>query len=1707
MATPREHVEQIRKTKFSIGGEPNPVMEDLHQATKHLSAELYAKDVHFLMELIQNAEDNEYLEGVDPSLEFVLTSRDITGTGAPATLLIFNNERGFSSKNIESICSVGRSTKKGNRKRGYIGEKGIGFKSVFLITAQPYIFSNGYQIRFSENPCQHCGLGYIVPEWVEENPSLSDIKKVYGSGAAFPTTTLILPLKSDKVKPVKEQLSTVHPEVLLFLSKIKRLFVREDNEDPRLNTVCEIAITSETDFVKRKSIGAESYTIHLSAEENGDNLEKECSYYMWKQKFPVEEGLKVERRMDVEEWAITLAFPNQERLNRGLSSAGVYAFLPTEMVTNFPFIIQADFLLASSRETILLDDKWNQGILECVSSAFINAFTSLVKMTEDAPISSLPRMFEFLPVKSSSYSKLNAVRESIRARLVEESIVPSESYTRQKFFHKPTELGRLKPVFWNILGKARKQGVGLDNLSSHGCFILSSSFDKAEYDEVLSFLGVKPVDKEWYAKCIQSSNLILGVSEDIYLELLHFLADNWSEFSCSGIKNIPLLKYVGLDGNVSLCSISENIQSAQWNNGRMLCLSQRYCHATWLIDSNREFSCGANRFFMPNSFQEALLKRGNEEVLDWLVNQVKVAVVSVCSYAKVAADHLHNDRKIVVAYVHFLYHSRRKGYLSAQEVTDLCGTMPLVNNYGSVTKKRNGVLVPANGSKWAKFIGLNPWRAEDYIELGEDYLFRSTFAGEHTKSRQLMPFLETYVGASDIPLISPPNAVIPIVSSPLTTENAFLLLDWIHSLRYRGTSIPNRFLNCIKEGSWLKIRMNGSSGYKPPSESFQLAVSLGSVLQNGSVFVDIPLLDESFYGDEIYRYKEELRTIGVKFEYGEACQFIGKRLMSLAASSSLTRSNVLSILRFIRLLRGYSLPPDEFIKSIKEGRWLRTSQGDRSPVGSVLRCKEWETASQISSLPFIDRDYYGGEIIDFTVELQSLGVIVGFNQNYQLLVDCLKSSPFLVSLGPDAALLILQCIRHSSSPGKVIQALKDTKCLKTDLGYKRPDECFLIDTEWGSLLAVFSGFPVIDYRFYGSQILSYKVELKQIGAVVEFEDAAKAFARYFRQQASTSSISKENALSFLSCYRQLNETSHKLPSDLKNCIRDVKWLKTQFGFRTPGDCILYCSGWGSISPIARLPFIDSKYYGKEIYEFKKELEKMRVIVEVKDGLEFVFDGLRFPQDPCFITRVNVCSLLECIRMFLQEKNKSLPEALLKNVSKKWLKTYAGYRMPKECLLFDSEWAKHLRLADGPFIDVDFYGSDIVSYRRELSAIGVTVGVEEGCQLLAGHLGIHSEFSTIVRIYNFLRGCKWEPDADAARRIWVPDGTESGEWVSPGECVLHDKHGLFEGKLNVLEKHYGPELLLFFAKTFNVKSNPSVDDYCELWKDWESSGQQLSHAECCAFWGCVVKHRNAKTEETLVDSLSKLPAISGSDGAILVDKRDIFIADDLQLKDLFQDNSPQPIFVWYPQPSLPSLPRTKLFEVYRKIGVRTLSEAVQKEELSLVNDIILKPVNPADTLIKRGLIKVILGFLAAPPLNMEADERHAAVQCLLDLSVVECEEQVTVSYSVSLSSGDVVNVKARRMIRWDWESSMLLMQKMEKNNGQKNLIEYATNFSNVISEALLWDKEDHISALSELIKLAFLLDFNEEAMDFLMKSKNLQIFMEDVEFLGSAFPSD
>ena len=79
---------------------------------------------------------------------------------------MLNNKQGFAEKNMRALCDVGRSTKAA--VSGYIGEKGIGFKSVFRVTDTPQVHSGGYHVAFDLQA--HSSLGYVLPTWVGEGP-------------------------------------------------------------------------------------------------------------------------------------------------------------------------------------------------------------------------------------------------------------------------------------------------------------------------------------------------------------------------------------------------------------------------------------------------------------------------------------------------------------------------------------------------------------------------------------------------------------------------------------------------------------------------------------------------------------------------------------------------------------------------------------------------------------------------------------------------------------------------------------------------------------------------------------------------------------------------------------------------------------------------------------------------------------------------------------------------------------------------------------------------------------------------------------------------------------------------------------------------------------------------------------------------------------------------------------------------------------------------------------------------------------------------------------------------------------------------------------------------------------------------------------------------------------------------------------------------
>ena len=75
-----------------------------------------------------HAKENNYSWDVEPLLDFIITIGDEVLLGAHATLLDFNNNKGFQKHNHDSICNMGQSTKMNSREGGYIGEKGIKYE-------------------------------------------------------------------------------------------------------------------------------------------------------------------------------------------------------------------------------------------------------------------------------------------------------------------------------------------------------------------------------------------------------------------------------------------------------------------------------------------------------------------------------------------------------------------------------------------------------------------------------------------------------------------------------------------------------------------------------------------------------------------------------------------------------------------------------------------------------------------------------------------------------------------------------------------------------------------------------------------------------------------------------------------------------------------------------------------------------------------------------------------------------------------------------------------------------------------------------------------------------------------------------------------------------------------------------------------------------------------------------------------------------------------------------------------------------------------------------------------------------------------------------------------------------------------------------------------------------------------------------------------
>ncbi|HAG10717.1 MAG TPA: hypothetical protein DCK76_04890 [Desulfotomaculum sp.] len=319
-----------------------------------LSDTTYQDRKHFLLELIQNADDAQFNEK-DAGLTFIINNDSIE---------LRYNEHGFTVEDVIAITGAGVSTKT-DRKRlshSFIGEKGIGFKSVFALASSVEIESPPWHFMLSKDKC-------IVPKVLYS----SKLKNGEGTllKVEFSDPSVIDDIAAELSKYVSGQV-----ESFLFLQRLACFRVEDLRKDtfnmqgitiqPSDRSKEELVLTTFPDEETRK------YLLYKEEVE----FSAELVSGRWERLGPEIGPLK--RQL------IVAAQVN--KTDGSLPEGRLFCFLPTSVTLPLPIFLQIDGHTKADRERLHdpHNNEWNKNLLTELPKFLSRAILSWRKRPEIA---------------------------------------------------------------------------------------------------------------------------------------------------------------------------------------------------------------------------------------------------------------------------------------------------------------------------------------------------------------------------------------------------------------------------------------------------------------------------------------------------------------------------------------------------------------------------------------------------------------------------------------------------------------------------------------------------------------------------------------------------------------------------------------------------------------------------------------------------------------------------------------------------------------------------------------------------------------------------------------------------------------------------------------------------------------------------------------------------------------------------------------------------------------------------------------------------------------------------------------------------------------------------------------------------------------------------------------------------------------------------
>jgi len=424
----RQFVEQLRHDRLPLA--TNKIFAtEYENMGKHISLNAYKDSGRVVFELLQNCEDAPFtpkdlkkavvmvtLDGPEARAADVPLSIFQDGSdGKHGLLIVASNEDGFSESNVESLCRTAMSDKgdevvepiPGVKYKRRVGEKGIGFKSVFGVSDSPHIISRGFTFRFKPKS-ETNRLSTVMPYWIEKDEGVVSWARDYvnnildlGLGESR-GSILLLPLKEGKFDVVSKSVKVFaeDPDSILFLLSTKHIAVQQREQSKAVRREMQIrheksldaALDDRTRPATLTNEGlpkaSESEAIRsVSIRTIGTKVSEECDWLdvEWLKVdmfFATNPAIKEEGRDLCTCVPVSLAFPlTSEKQEDVIRNGRLYAYLPTgDRDTHLPCLVNADFVMGTSRETFSTDNnQWNFYIVnEIFPQAYVTAFRRLV---------------------------------------------------------------------------------------------------------------------------------------------------------------------------------------------------------------------------------------------------------------------------------------------------------------------------------------------------------------------------------------------------------------------------------------------------------------------------------------------------------------------------------------------------------------------------------------------------------------------------------------------------------------------------------------------------------------------------------------------------------------------------------------------------------------------------------------------------------------------------------------------------------------------------------------------------------------------------------------------------------------------------------------------------------------------------------------------------------------------------------------------------------------------------------------------------------------------------------------------------------------------------------------------------------------------------------------------------------------------------------